>query len=132
MEVRDGIAAGPRRRGQRGYRVGSLTLTLSGVKAAGDNTDGTVDGTADDGKGSTGREKGGPGPAKDSICLTLPSGLPKLDENVTRVGFPQGGTQSCVTRRRRAPFRSRGDGSSWCTSIWRQGGRGVSFRPMTF
>lgn len=34
----------------------------------------------------------------NSICLTLSSGLPKLDENVTCVGFPQGGTQISVTR----------------------------------
>ena len=33
-----------------------------------------------------------------SICLTLSSGLPKLDENVTCVGFPMGGTQISVTR----------------------------------
>mmetsp|Transcript_12213 Transcript_12213/g.20102 ORF Transcript_12213/g.20102 Transcript_12213/m.20102 type:complete len:451 (+) Transcript_12213:210-1562(+) len=30
--------------------------------------------------------------------LTLSTGLPKLDENVTCVGFPQGGTQISVTR----------------------------------
>ena len=30
--------------------------------------------------------------------LTLSAGLPKLDENVTCVGFPQGGTQISVTR----------------------------------
>jgi S1-C subfamily serine protease len=34
----------------------------------------------------------------DSICLTLSSGLPRLDENVTCVGFPTGGTQISVTR----------------------------------
>lgn len=33
-----------------------------------------------------------------SICLTLSSGLPRLDENVTCVGFPTGGTQISVTR----------------------------------
>ena len=35
---------------------------------------------------------------QDSICLTLSSGLPRLDENVTCVGFPTGGTQISVTR----------------------------------
>lgn len=34
----------------------------------------------------------------NSICLTLSSGLPRLDENVTCVGFPTGGTQISVTR----------------------------------
>lgn len=33
-----------------------------------------------------------------SICLTLSAGLPRLDENVTCVGFPTGGTQISVTR----------------------------------
>lgn len=33
-----------------------------------------------------------------SIWLTLSSGLPRLDENVTCVGFPTGGTQISVTR----------------------------------
>jgi hypothetical protein len=33
-----------------------------------------------------------------SICLTLSPGLPRLDENVTCVGFPTGGTQISVTR----------------------------------
>jgi len=36
--------------------------------------------------------------SSNSICITLSSGLPKLDENVTCVGFPQGGTQISVTR----------------------------------
>ncbi|KAL7537490.1 hypothetical protein ACHAXR_007846 [Thalassiosira sp. AJA248-18] len=36
--------------------------------------------------------------SSDSGCLTLSAGLPKLDENVTCVGFPQGGTQISVTR----------------------------------
>jgi len=31
-------------------------------------------------------------------CLTISTSLPKLDENVTCVGFPQGGTQISVTR----------------------------------
>ncbi|KAL9185193.1 hypothetical protein ACHAXT_002970 [Thalassiosira profunda] len=38
---------------------------------------------------------GGNGSSK---TLTLSTGLPKLDENVTCVGFPQGGTQISVTR----------------------------------
>mmetsp|Transcript_13965 Transcript_13965/g.24910 ORF Transcript_13965/g.24910 Transcript_13965/m.24910 type:complete len:721 (-) Transcript_13965:174-2336(-) len=60
---------------------------------------GDGDATTDDGNGkdnaTTSKKKSN---SADSICLTLSSGLPKLDENVTCVGFPQGGTQISVTR----------------------------------
>jgi len=44
------------------------------------------------------KEKDKSNKSASSICLTLSSGLPKLDENVTCVGFPMGGTQISVTR----------------------------------
>jgi len=44
------------------------------------------------------KEKDKSNKSASSICLTLSSGLPKLDENVTCVGFPLGGTQISVTR----------------------------------
>jgi hypothetical protein len=40
----------------------------------------------------------GSGSNNNSICPTLSTSLPKLDENVTCVGFPTGGTQISVTR----------------------------------
>mmetsp|Transcript_7137 Transcript_7137/g.17744 ORF Transcript_7137/g.17744 Transcript_7137/m.17744 type:complete len:725 (+) Transcript_7137:171-2345(+) len=46
----------------------------------------------------TSRPKGSSNSNNNSICLTLSAGLPKLDENVTCVGFPTGGTQISVTR----------------------------------
>ena len=49
-------------------------------------------------KTSAVEEKGKSNKSASSICLTLSSGLPKLDENVTCVGFPMGGTQISVTR----------------------------------
>ena len=49
-------------------------------------------------KTPTVNEKGKSNKTASSICLTLSSGLPKLDENVTCVGFPMGGTQISVTR----------------------------------
>ena len=39
-----------------------------------------------------------PGSSTGSKCLTFSAGLPRLDENVTCVGFPQGGSQISVTR----------------------------------
>lgn len=44
------------------------------------------------------QDNGGRKGSISSKTLTLSAGLPKLDENVTCVGFPQGGTQISVTR----------------------------------
>lgn len=57
--------------------------------AAGDDADGKNESP------TSNKKKSG---KTDKICLQLSSGLPKLDENVTCVGFPQGGTQISVTR----------------------------------
>jgi len=58
----------------------------------------------DAGGGGRPEEAGGGGSTKrpdsstGSKCLTFSAGLPRLDENVTCVGFPQGGSQISVTR----------------------------------
>ncbi|KAL7552325.1 hypothetical protein ACHAWF_015558 [Thalassiosira exigua] len=100
----------------------SLPLDLALLKiAAGDWDDfckgwgiedgaGTAEGSGDKAAADAATTKASNGSAKsaDSVAknggegcnktLTLSSGLPKLDENVTCVGFPQGGTQISVTR----------------------------------
>ena len=64
-----------------------------GEEASAVATEGTAAGLARGRDGTGGRRK-----TADAICLTLSPTLPKLDENVTCVGFPQGGTQISVTR----------------------------------
>ena len=83
-----------KREGKNAEVVATMMDPPSAVVVAGDG-----DSTTDDGNGknnaTTSKKKSS---SADSICLTLSSGLPKLDENVTCVGFPQGGTQISVTR----------------------------------
>ena len=59
-----------------------------------DNVDGG--GRPEEGGGGEGAKT--PESATGSKCLTFSAGLPRLDENVTCVGFPQGGSQISVTR----------------------------------
>ena len=67
-----------------------IAATVDGTAALAADNNKTIDDTSGNNNNSNNNNA--------TKLLTLSTGLPKLDENVTCVGFPQGGTQISVTR----------------------------------